>query len=76
MPRGPGPRLLTAYFPDPCLILKKKRGEKKTAAKTLNTPLMEMTATVLQLSGFKLKFPVGLQSAYGANKSPVALNKC
>lgn len=35
-----------------------------------------MTVTVLQLSGFKLKFPVGLQSAYGANKSPVALNKC
>lgn len=35
-----------------------------------------MAATVLQLSGFKLKFPVGLQSAYGANKSPVALNKC
>lgn len=64
---------VNSVFWDSCLILKKKQEEKK---KTLNASLLEMAATVLQLSGFKLKFPVGLQSAYGANKSPVALNKC
>lgn len=65
MPCGPLYLTGNGVFWDSCLILK-----------NLNASLLEMTATVLQLSGFKLKFPVGLQPAYGANKSPVALNKC
>lgn len=35
-----------------------------------------MAVIVLKLSGFKLKFPVGFQHAYEANKSHVALDKC
>lgn len=60
-----GIKRLTLAFQDSFLILK-----------NLNGSSLEMTAIVLKLSGFKLKFPVGLQPAYGANKSPVAPNKC
>lgn len=64
-PHLTGTQHLTLVVWDSILILK-----------YLNASLLESTATVLKLSGFKLKFPVGLQPAYGANKSPVALNKC